>query len=548
MAAGSVAIGHVISVGGAQVTAALSKFHAQFGDAAAEAADAAIDGDSAVRIGSLVKMRTPASTIYGIVTKLATDVEPGPAGPVERNIADIDLMGEILRGPKANGGPSFERGVSIMPTLGVPLMATDTSDVALVYAQPSASNVRIGTVHQDKTTPAYLMIDDLLAKHIAVLGTTGSGKSSAVALILRKILSGHPAGHVILLDPHNEYRNAFLDLAEVIQPENLSLPCWLLNMDEMAAVLVRGGDPADREAQLANLRDAIVEAKRRFAGRDADAHALTVDTPVPYRLTELIRIIDQSMGKLDKPDTSAPYLRLLARLEQINSDKRYAFMFSGLLVRDTMPAVMSRMLRIPVRGKPLTIVDLSGVPSEIVDVVVSVVARMVFDFALWAERDRRPPIMLVCEEAHRYIPEQDLGESFLSTKRALSRIAKEGRKYGVSLCLVTQRPSELSSTVVSQCGTLFALRMNNHKDQRFVEAAMPENGLGLLAALPALRRQEAVVVGEGVSVPMRLRFDTLPPEHLPRSGDAPFAEAWSKETVDPSFVLDSITRWRRQQR
>jgi DNA helicase HerA-like ATPase len=547
MSDGTGPIGYVISVGGAQVGAALTRFHAQFGDAA-DGGEAAADGEAAVRIGALVKMRTPLSTIYGIVTRLTTDVEPGPAGPVERNIAEIDLMGESLDASRANGSTFFERGVSIMPTLGIPLVPAGPSDVALVYAQPSTRNVQIGTVHQDKATPAYLMINDLLAKHLAVLGTTGSGKSSAVALILRRILSGHPAGHVLLLDPHNEYRNAFPDLGEVIEPSNLSLPCWLLNLEEMEAVLIRAGDAADRDAQIAILRDAIVEAKRRFAGGGGAAVGITVDTPVPYRLTELIRIIDQAMGKLDKPDTTAPYLRLLARLDQITADKRYAFMFSGLLVRDTMPAVLSQMLRIPVQGKPLTIIDLSGVPSEIVDVVVSVVARMVFDFALWADRARRPPIMLVCEEAHRYIPEADNEETFESTKRALSRIAKEGRKYGVSLCLVTQRPSELSSTVVSQCGTLFALRMNNHKDQSFVEAAMPENGLGLLAVLPALRRQEAVVVGEGVTVPMRLRFDTLGPEHLPRSGDAPFAEAWAKETVDPSFVRESVDRWRRQAR
>ena len=231
------------------------------------------------------------------------------------------------------------------------------------------------------------------------------------------------------------------------------------------------------------------------------------------------------MGKLDKPDTAVPYFRLLARLDALNADKRFGFMFSGVLVRDTMPHVLSRILRIPVSGRPLTIVDLSGVPSEIVDVVVSVIARMVFDFAVWAERSRRPPMLLVCEEAHRYIPVDDR-RTFQATKSALSRIAKEGRKYGVSLCLISQRPSELEPSVVSQCGTLFALRMNNTKDQAFVEAAMPENGLGLMSALPALRRQEAVVVGEGVTVPMRLRFDTLKSDELPRSGDAPFAESW----------------------
>ena len=533
-------IGFIIAVHGGQAMIALSQFHHQFGSGGGESTS-----DERARIGSLLKVRSRDATVYGVVTRLATDVEPGPEGPVERNIADIDLLGEVM--DSSGDNPVFERGVSVMPNLGAEVVATSHDDIAVVYAQPTSHNVSVGNVYQDKSTPAYLMIDDLLAKHFAILGTTGSGKSCSVALILRKILLEHPAGHVVLLDPHNEYRTAFGDLAEVIEPANLLLPCWILNAEESAAVMVRGGGDAEQQSQISILKEAILEAKKRFVSDGEDTTYYTADTPVPYRLTELIRILDQGMGKLDKPDTAVPYLRLLARLNALNSDKRFAFMFSGVLVRDTLPHILSRILRIPVSGRPLTIVDLSGVPSEIVDVVVSVIARMMFDFAVWSDRARTPPLLLVCEEAHRYIPEDDR-RTFQATKSALARIAKEGRKYGVSLCLVSQRPSELSAAVVSQCGTLFALRMNNTKDQAFLEAAMPENGLGLMAALPALRRQEAVVVGEGVTVPMRLHFDTLAPNELPRSGDAPFAEAWSKETVEPAFVLDAVDRWRRQRR
>lgn len=533
-------IGYVISAQGGQATIALSRFHHQFGAAGGESIS-----DERARIGSLVKMRVREVTVYGLVTRLATDVEPGPEGPVERNIADIDLLGEASAA--GDSQPVFERGVSVMPNLGSEVTATNHADIAVVYAQPTTHNVSVGNVYQDKATPAYLMIDDLLAKHFAILGTTGSGKSCTVALILRKILIEHPAGHVVLLDPHNEYRTAFGDLAEVIEPTNLLLPCWLLNAEESGAVMVRGGDEAEQESQNAILKEALLEAKKKFASDGEDTTYYTADTPVPYRLTELIRILDQGMGKLDKPDSATPYLRLLSRLNALNADKRFAFMFSGVLVRDTLPHILSRIIRIPVSGRPLTIVDLSGVPSEIVDVVVSVIARMIFDFAVWSDRTRTPPMLLVCEEAHRYIPEDDR-RTFQATKSALARIAKEGRKYGVSLCLVSQRPSELSAAVISQCGTLFALRMNNTKDQAFVEAAMPENGLGLMTVLPALRRQEAVVVGEGVTVPMRLHFDTLESTELPRSGDAPFAEAWSKETVEPAFILDAVDRWRRQRR
>ena len=174
------------------------------------------------------------------------------------------------------------------------------------------------------------------------------------------------------------------------------------------------------------------------------------------------------MGVLEKAEQSTPYLRLVARIESLRRDRRFAFMFSGLKVQDTMPEIMSReSCAFRSKDKPVTIFDLSGVPSEIVDVVVSLLCRTIFDFSLWTRRDEAVPVMLVCEESHRYIP-RDRSAGFEPTRKAISRIAKEGRKYGVSLCLVTQRPSELSETILSQCNTLFALRMSNDQDQDFV--------------------------------------------------------------------------------
>ncbi|MDP6951185.1 MAG: ATP-binding protein [Alphaproteobacteria bacterium] len=151
----------------------------------------------------------------------------------------------------------------------------------MVYAQPETSNVQVGAIHQDQVTPAFIMVNDLLAKHFAILGTTGSGKSCSVALILRKILTSHPAGHVVLLDPHNEYRSAFEDLAEVVEPQNLSLPCWLLTIDEIASVMVRAGDEADQQSQVNILKDAILESKKRYASKETDTTYYTPDTPVP---------------------------------------------------------------------------------------------------------------------------------------------------------------------------------------------------------------------------------------------------------------------------
>jgi DNA helicase HerA-like ATPase len=333
-------------------------------------------------------------------------------------------------------------------------------------------------------------------------------------------------------------------MAEVLNPDNLQLPYWLLDVEEMTEVMVDRGRP-DSEAQVEILSNAIVSAKKKYLGDGADTSYISVDTPVPYNLTELVKLIDAGMGQLDKPDSSLPYLRLKSRLDVLRSDRRYRFMFSGLVVKDDMADIVSRILRIPVAGKPITIIDLSGVPSEIVDIVVSVMCRLIFDFCLWAEPPQALPVLLVCEEAHRYVPEDDeLG--FGPTKRALSRIAKEGRKYGVSLCLVTQRPSELSTSILSQCNTLFALRMSNDRDQEFVRRALPESATGLIASLPSLHTQEAVVVGEGVSVPMRLKFDHLAEQDRPRSGNAAFSTAW-RHDIDPGdAVARIIRRWRLQ--
>jgi hypothetical protein len=220
-------------------------------------------------------------------------------------------------------------------------------------------------------------------------------------------------------------------------------------------------------------------------------------------------------------------------------------MFEGLTVRDNMAEIISRFLRIPVSGKPITILDISAVPSEIVNVVVSVLARLIFDFALHSEREEAIPVLIVCDEAHRYIP-RDESSGFGPTRRAISRVAKEGRKYGVSLCLVTQRPSELSESILSQCSTVFALRMNNERDQRYVRSMLPDDAAGLLNALPTLRQREAIVVGEGVAHPMRIRFKDLEERHRPQGEAANFPEAWQNDLKGREFVGKIIERWRHQ--
>ncbi len=493
-----------------------------------------------VQVATLVKLRAQDSTLFGVVTGLNIPLPDPNARQGELELVEVELIGEVAAG---NGTPRFQRGVSRFPALGDSIYAATQDDLGLVYACPSAAATRIGTIHQDRSLPAYVLTDELLGKHFAILGTTGTGKSCAVALILRTVLAQHENGHVVLLDIHNEYAHAFRDTAVVLDPATFQLPYWLMTFEEIEEILLSGSTNRDVESPI--LAELILEAKRLFAGGGVNARYITVDTPTPYRLPDLARIADQSAGSLDKKRDAASYMRIKSRYDTLAGDPRFAFMFPATAARDNLEAILSQLFRIPVAGKPMTIVDLSSVPSEVLNVVVSVLCRMTFDFALWSERS--VPILLVCEEAHRYCP-TDGRVDFAPTKRALSRIAKEGRKYGVSLCLVSQRPSELASGVLSQCNTIFALRMTSSADHEFVRSAMRESAMGLLDFLPALRNAEAIAIGEGVPVPVRLCFDELPEAWRPLSGSARFSTAWEADVTDSTFLGTMIERWRRERR
>jgi hypothetical protein len=507
-----------------------------FGPSTPDGADAAY---ATAQIGALVKVPTLSSTAFGFIASLTFEF----AGTdMQVAFADIDLLGELTgRG----GDAKFIRGISIYPVLGAPLFNATGEDIKLIYAKPNSWTLQIGSLHQDADTPAYLMSQEFLSKHSAIVGTTGSGKSCALTLILRTMLTAHPNGHVVMLDPHGEYATAFDDIAELITPDTMQLPYWLLSFEEIVEVLC-STDPVARSREAPILKEVIMAAKQDFLGAGVNAATLTVDTPTPYRLTSVLQRISDAMGKLDRPDSSLPYLRLMTTIENLRKDPRYAFMFEGMTVRDNMSEILSLFLRIPVSGKPITILDISAVPSEIVNVVVSVLARLIFDFALHSEREEAIPVLLVCDEAHRYIP-RDESQSFEPTRRSISRIAKEGRKYGVSLCLVTQRPSELSESILSQCSTIFSLRMNNERDQKFVRSMLPDDAAGLLNVLPTLRQREAIVVGEGVAHPMRIRFADLADNHRPKGEAANFPEAWQNDKKGRDFIGKIVDRWRNQQ-
>jgi hypothetical protein len=456
-------------------------------------------------------------------------------------VAHVDFLG--VGSMDASGKvTNFRRGVTRYPIPGSPVYAVSTEDLRSVFAATDEPHIEIGTVYPTDDIRGALYIDPMLGKHFAVLGSTGTGKSTSVALILHRISQAAPEGHILMIDPHGEYSAAFKSCGEIFNVDNLQLPYWLMNFDEHCEVLLTTHG-AERERDADILAKCLLAARTK--GKDVSQYGkVTVDSPIPYLLADLNGIIVNEMGKLDRAGDTLPFQRLKSKLDELRADPRYTFMFSGMLVSDSMPSLLAKLFRLPSNGKPISIVDVSGVPSEVTSVVVSVLARMVFDYAIWSRTEAQRPLLLVCEEAHRYVPKDETAESGQAVRRILERIAKEGRKYGVSLGLITQRPSDLAEGVLSQCGTIVSMRLNNDRDQACVRAAMPEGARGFLDAIPALRNRECIVCGEGVAIPIRVRFDDLEPEKRPASSDPSFARLWRETGDEAGIIQRTIKRWR----
>lgn len=530
----AIELGTITAVLGDQATAVIDR---------AGIACASTSQDIAIRtagqVGSQVKVRVENRWV---VASIKTIRAAGDDGHLQ---ADLDFIGEGRAREGSDGFTEFRRGVTHRPLPGSRLMSVTSEDLEQVFAPSSRPHITIGAVHPTDYVSAALFIDPLLSRHFAVLGSTGTGKSTTTALLLRRIIEQAPHGHIVMLDPHGEYATAFADVGQVYDVSNLQLPYWLMNFEEHVEVLIGQRTP-EREADVDILQRCLLSARSRsrLAG---EMEKVTVDSPVPYLLSDLITAVSVQMGKLDKAEQVGPYLRLKTKLEELRTDPRYGFMFSGMQVHDTFSAIMAQLLRMPADGRPISIINLAGVPSDITNVVVALMSRLVFDFATWTPFEERRPILLVCEEAHRYVPAERL-DNYGSARRNLERIAKEGRKYGISLGLISQRPADLSEAVLSQCGTIITMRLNNDRDQHIVRSAMSEGARGFFETIPTLRNRECIVCGEGVAVPMRVRIDPLKPGHRPASDDPVFTAAWQEGSASMALIQRSIKRWRLQMR
>ena len=385
-----------------------------------------------------------------------------------------------------------------------------------------------------------------------MLGTTGVGKSNGVAILLSQILDERPDLRIFLIDPHNEYGRCFGDKAQVLTPRNLRLPFWLFNFEETVDAFFGGRPGIDEEVEI--LSEAIPEAKAAYVQlKGSNDRALTkkkdtkttgygVDTPVPYRIEDLITVIDDRMGKLENRSRTTIYNKLLQRIKTFRNHPRYGFMFENATVGgDTMAEVVGHLFRIPANGKPMTIMQLAGFPAEVVDSVVSVLSRMAFDFGLWS--DGASPLLFVCEEAHRYAP-ADSKIGFGPTRRALSRIAKEGRKYGVFLGLVTQRPAEIDPNIISQCSTMFVMRLSNDRDQALIRSAISDAGASMLTFVPSLGTGEVFAFGAGVPLPTRMKFRDVPVALRPTSEAGGNTRIAAGASPDRNMIDSVIDRWR----
>ena len=382
----------------------------------------------------------------------------------------------------------------------------------------------------------------MLGKHFAVLGSTGTGKSTSVALILHRISQLSPEGHIVMIDPHGEYSAAFKNCGELFNVDNLQLPYWLMNFEEHCEVFLTT-DGAERQRDADILAKCLLAARTK--GKDMSQYGkVTVDSPIPYLLTDLNAIIVNEMGKLDRAGDTLPFQRLKTKLDELRADPRFTFMFSGMLVSDSMGSFIAKLFRLPSLGRPISIVDVSGVPSEVTSVVVFGAGRA---WCSTMQSGRVPRLSARCCWSAKK-PTATCPRTRPPAARPCARFSSGSPRKAANTAsrLASSRSGRPTwpKACCTQCGTIISMRLNNDRDQACVRAAMPEGARGFLDAIPALRNRECIVCGEGVAIPIRVRFDDLEPEKRPASSDPSFAALW-RETGDEEGIINrTIKRWR----
>jgi DNA helicase HerA-like ATPase len=527
------------------------------------------------QIGTFVKMPIGTFTIYGIVASVSNTPtfvdDEHETYSVGSRFLSVQLIGEKV------GDDEFEKGVGTFPTINDEVHLVVDSDIRQIYGTKSPGSIEIGKHSSSEDLGVFVDLHKFVLRHSAILGSTGSGKSNTTVSILKAILNDYTGSRVLLVDPHGEYSSAFADanVLRINDPLNpLYIPFWLMNFDELAYFLVGATAKEEQTPQYRRLRELIVERKRRnfdkLKAGLVDVNLITADSPIPFNVRELwyelywwlnASFMDAAVEKqtaatacVDNPGdagsltppafkpytvgSAAPYKskqyqefysyekKLISRLR----DSRYDFLFSpGEYKDESSKCDLNDLLSSWIGGpKQLTILDLNGVPPEVLDITVGLITRFIYDSMFWGRNElytgKNRAILLAYEEAHSYLSKGDT-EGY--SKTAVEKVFKEGRKFGIGAMVISQRPSESSETILAQVGTFVALRLTNSGDQTIVKASAPDNLISLIDLLPSLRTGEAIVVGEAIKIPSRVRIKLNNPR--PTSDDPKLVIGWSKK-------------------
>jgi hypothetical protein len=521
------------------------------------------------QIGSYVKIVQGNANILAMLTRMSeveklegidplTPKDETDYTPLAQRTIWLTPIGTI------NTENEFERGVSVYPTTGAEVHAVGQDDLKKMFVKYESKGYDVGTLPSNPSVSVCLDPTSLYGRHFAILGQTGAGKSWTVANLVQRAISVMPKAHIIILDLHGEY--CWKNEEDVtcssfencnfrhVDARDLEMPYWLMTYAELCDLLI---DQTDFSAhnQVAAFREILIGLKEQEGKRpELELDRVTLDTPIYFDLSALRKAINDRNGQIPgaKAGTwkngplTGKFDNFLMRLDSRLNDARYDFLFKPQK-RDTSESLVDLLRDFIGLGEPkssVTIIDLSSVPFDVRPPVAAQIGRLAFEFNYWNPQYREFPILLLCEESHIYIP-RSAEAQYKGSRKSMERIAKEGRKYGVGIGVVSQRPHEVSETVLAQCGTFLCLRITNPNDQNYIRSLAPEAERNLIDILSGLRRGECLALGEAVPIPTRLKF--YKPDPPPNSDDIDFYEKW-KDGLDDVDVVEIVKRWRRQER
>ncbi len=458
-----------------------------------------------------------------------------------------------------NQSREFDRGINHYPTTGAELHLVSNWNLERVFSDHSEVFYKVGKLSTFESIDVYLDASNFFGRHAAILGQTGTGKSWTVTSLIQSALRYMPNAHIIIMDLHGEYGNKKLgnfttspfpkNKVRCLEASELEIPYWLLSYSDLSDMFITTDDD-NASMQMSFLRSTLGKL-RRESNKHLDLGNITVDSPVYFSLDDLLaefttaNELTSDFGRTKGP-LHGKFDHFIIRLESLLNDGRYDFMLKPKIrtSTETMPDLMRDFVGLGDPKANVTVINLSAVPYDVIPTVTALIGRLAFEFNFWNPKCLEFPIWLVCEEAHEYIP-REATTRYKEARAVMERIARGGRKYGVGLCVVSQRPHEVSETVLAQCSTFLCLRISNPDDQKYLRAMVPDAARGTFASLSSLSRGEVVAMGS--AVPMPVRFHVNPPNPPPNSRDVDFATKWSKggEEID---VDELVRNWHRQVR